>query len=120
MIKILKSNIKSLNVKKEFILLLIILLTITGCNNNANDNEKLEAKLIEYGKSVFESDSFQSDIENETIITMDLTAFEKIGKDISMFLNKSCNKTETKVMLTITYDDDKKPTYIYNTNLSCK
>lgn len=88
---------------KKILVIFVILLLVTGCGEKKEekseyDEQKLKDKLIEYAKSVYESDSFPNKEPSDNVYILNLAEMTSIGKDTSMFVNENkekCNDKET-------------------------
>lgn len=124
-----------MNTKNRIIItitLISVIIFTSGCINRKNENRDnsqttdnsltlkvLENKIIDYGKSLIESEAFKNSINSDVIISLSLSDFEKSGKDISIFKNNSCDNEKSKVTIKVTIGEDDKHNYTYSTELFC-
>ncbi len=86
---------------KKILGIFVFLLLVTGCGEKKEekieyDEQKLKDILIEYAKSVYESDSFPNKEPSNNIYRLDLAEMTAIGKDTSMFINEDKEKCDEK------------------------
>lgn len=123
---------------KKIGILLITLLLVCGCGKK-NDKgveepktidfeakrEELNNKLLEYGKLVYENDTWiYGDIEKGVYFMTLKEMSERNKYDISMFVNpetnKACDVEMTKIEFYIDGREGNKNTYHYNPVLDCE
>lgn len=107
---------------KRTILCIGLLTILTGCDKQDKklySDQQLKNTLIEYGQSVYESDSFPNKVPSDNIYTMNLVTLESIEKDISMFLNRKCDKEETRIELKIVSEEEN-IRFLYSPILECE
>lgn len=122
---------------KKIGIMLIMLLLVCGCGKK-NDKgveepktidfeskrEELNNKLLEYGKLVYENDTWiYGDIEKGVYFMTLKEMSERNKYDISMFVNpetnEACDVETTKIEFYIDGKDGNKNTYHYNPVLDC-
>lgn len=134
--------------KKGLLISLVCILLITGCNektNNSGDKDKnitpvvkkltqeeinlkydeMKSKLIEYGKLIYENDTWTKGNVQVMTYHMSLKEMQDINKyDISMFINpetgKQCDLEKTKIEFVVKSSTSTKTEYSFNPVVVCE
>lgn len=124
---------------KKTLLIILILLFATGCGKCetcedcnkvleeykiTTSKEVLENKLIEYGKLVYENDTWlKGGIEPRTYFMTLKELNERNGYDISMFVNpiskEVCNLENTRIEFIVEEKTQGETKYKFNAKLDC-
>ena len=134
--------------KKGLLISLVCILLITGCNEKTNNNgdkdknktpvvkkltqeeinlkyDEMKSKLIEYGKLIYENDTWTKGNVQVMTYHMSLKEMQDINKyDISMFINpetgKQCDLEETKIEFVVKSSTSTKTEYSFNPVVVCE